>query len=954
MIEVFNRISELCVITGDLIEKARIKDYRLSLRVNNDIMLYLLAADPTKVRIEEYFPKLLNKKVKIEIVTNQDLESDIFFEDLFKSPKKISFESRRRLSNLLNIQDDSYKSPCPVVTFYSYKGGMGRSTAMAACASYLAMHYEKRIVIVDCDLEAPGFTNYYLEEPEVFNYRNGLVEYLLDKDFLEQKVSINKYTWEASKEYAGKGEIHIMPAGNLSDEAVPGNNNILELHRTQYLEGLSRLDLSSSQNIVVQFRNLVSDLYEEFKPDVILIDSRTGFNDIFGITALHLSTVVVGFFGINAQNIPGLHFFIDSIKTIKSNLQAILVNSILPSSKYFHSFVEQVDRYLSSITHDDEDPIEIEKYPISRNSMLENIGTSDEYKPDFINLVKNRQFSDYNELFNKINSTTNSGAYREIETLDDYEEEVSEEKDELEDLYNTNIEQLSETQSYKLQCELKHKILENLNKNWPELYAKNIDYEKEFNEKRYFFRNCMEDIFNYNKFLVIGNKGTGKTYLYQSLKNNDVARKLQERANKTQYRYEFFHLIDNKSGKYIDTNKFASENISNSELFYERFWILYIWNAIMLESEARLGYKPYTAVIPIKDDTRTKTRFMDILNDDQKFTKIEDDLYRLDSYLSGTNIQIIAIFDELDEIVKPYQWSQRITPLIQFWRKNSYAKIFPKLFIRSDLFKKLSNITNVKELINQSIFIEWTQEELFSYFFKLVFSNSKEEFFKLMKLYHDFPWKLVNKMRRQLGEDNQAPLDSSYLRPLVETFFGKYAGIDNNPRFGESYNWFFKNLKNADFTISLRPFLDLLAEAIKYSIKEDKKTKPILPQYYYVHGGTRKNAVQRHIEDLATEKGNTDLNLIFEYIRTKAHGKYKILFLRQSVLHELLAEVIEFYGEQLENKSVDALKTLLKVNGIIAEKFYSGGVEYSFAFLYKYYLGLRNTYRTTRVKYSKK
>ena len=67
MIEVFNRISELCVITGNLIEKGRIKDYRLSLRVNNDIMLYLLAADPTKVRIEEYFPKLLNKKVKIEI-----------------------------------------------------------------------------------------------------------------------------------------------------------------------------------------------------------------------------------------------------------------------------------------------------------------------------------------------------------------------------------------------------------------------------------------------------------------------------------------------------------------------------------------------------------------------------------------------------------------------------------------------------------------------------------------------------------------------------------------------------------------------------------------------------------------------------------------------------------------------------------------------------------------------
>src|SRR5690606_18808483 len=103
----------------------------------------------------------------------------------------------------------------------------------------------------------------------------------------------------------------------------------------------------------------------------------------------------------------------------------------------------------------------------------------------------------------------------------------------------------------------------------------------------------------------------------------------------------------------------------------------------------------------------------------------------------------------------------------------------------------------------------------------------------------------------------------------------KYADTSNTPRFGESYDWFFKNLKNSNETISLRPFLDLLAESVNWALSEDNNEKPILPQYYYSHGRARGKAVERHFRDLANEKGNEDLNYIFNYIRDDAPQQFK-------------------------------------------------------------------------------
>src|SRR3989440_12218630 len=52
------------------------------------------------------------------------------------------------------------KTPGKIITFYSYKGGTGRSMALANVAWILASN-GKRVLAIDWDLEAPGLHRYF-------------------------------------------------------------------------------------------------------------------------------------------------------------------------------------------------------------------------------------------------------------------------------------------------------------------------------------------------------------------------------------------------------------------------------------------------------------------------------------------------------------------------------------------------------------------------------------------------------------------------------------------------------------------------------------------------------------------------------------------------------------------------------------------------------------------------
>jgi len=65
------------------------------------------------------------------------------------------------------------------VTFYSYKGGVGRTLALLNVAALLAEH-GRRVLIVDLDLEAPGFGLSSMTRPaEQRDAQPGVSDFLL-------------------------------------------------------------------------------------------------------------------------------------------------------------------------------------------------------------------------------------------------------------------------------------------------------------------------------------------------------------------------------------------------------------------------------------------------------------------------------------------------------------------------------------------------------------------------------------------------------------------------------------------------------------------------------------------------------------------------------------------------------------------------------------------------------
>ena len=359
MLLALNKIKELENYFKNEKELGHIRDYRVMLQLNMRIEVHLLVNSSDDLMRYAEMIKSQNDSIRFrEIIYEEDEKYDWLFPTDDKLRENIG--PRRRLSNLIDLQDIDLGINCPIATFYSYKGGMGRSTTLAAFASYLAIHCAKKVVIVDCDFEAPGFTNYFDLDlgADNENQKSGIVEYLLDSQFAKlakNQLDIRKdYAYEVAQPYVEKGSVFIIPAGNLSSQSVSGNG---KTHRDHYLESLARIDITSVNEMIAQFKEFISEVYIQLELDeesVILFDSRTGFNDVFSILA-SISNVIVGFFGINKQTKTGLFQFLDTFGNIE-NKSIFLTNSLVSSPAEKRVFNAIIQTYFIDNAERFEDP----------------------------------------------------------------------------------------------------------------------------------------------------------------------------------------------------------------------------------------------------------------------------------------------------------------------------------------------------------------------------------------------------------------------------------------------------------------------------------------------------------------------------------------------------------------------------------------------------------------------
>jgi tetratricopeptide (TPR) repeat protein len=188
------------------------------------------------------------------------------------------------------------------VTFYSYKGGVGRTLALVNTAVRLASR-GKKVFILDFDLEAPGVDAFDWFRDE--NPRPGIVEYI--GSFADDgKVDpLDQYVSEVNSSKTAPGKIFFMGAGRKDENY-------------QFL--LSRLDWKhfyKQQDGFLFVENLKSTIGRKYAPDYVLVDSRTGLTDISGICTLQLPDLVVLIFNLNNQNVQGVSKIYRSIQKNK-------------------------------------------------------------------------------------------------------------------------------------------------------------------------------------------------------------------------------------------------------------------------------------------------------------------------------------------------------------------------------------------------------------------------------------------------------------------------------------------------------------------------------------------------------------------------------------------------------------------------------------------------------------
>mgnify|MGYP002654296179 CR=1 FL=1 len=179
-----------------------------------------------------------------------------------------------------------------VITFYSYKGGVGRTLAASNFAVYLAKLGLKTVVI-DFDLEAPGIDAKF-GLPELPSNQKGLLDYILLFQQTNQALeSLQDILIPVPLDNSEKTTLWLIPAGQYLSE--------------NYYRQLNQLDwgiiFSEERDGVSFFQQFLARIKSELNADFVIIDSRTGITESSGLCTQQLADEVVMLSSLSSESI---------------------------------------------------------------------------------------------------------------------------------------------------------------------------------------------------------------------------------------------------------------------------------------------------------------------------------------------------------------------------------------------------------------------------------------------------------------------------------------------------------------------------------------------------------------------------------------------------------------------------------------------------------------------------
>ncbi len=191
----------------------------------------------------------------------------------------------------------------PVVAFYGFRGGSGRTTALAHVAVALAAR-GKTVLVVDLDLEAPGLST-VLRAGDIAEGLGSLALLRVAERVDSADADELRIAPHLVASGAGLPSVQVLPAGKLG---VKYQNQLDMLNPSLWhiMEGSSPLRL------------LLDRVRQELLPDVVLLDCRTGFAPLSAAAIFHEADAVVVCLPATRQSHDGARTVIDTLRAAQS------------------------------------------------------------------------------------------------------------------------------------------------------------------------------------------------------------------------------------------------------------------------------------------------------------------------------------------------------------------------------------------------------------------------------------------------------------------------------------------------------------------------------------------------------------------------------------------------------------------------------------------------------------
>jgi cytochrome c-type biogenesis protein CcmH/NrfG len=229
--------------------------------------------------------------------------------------------------------------PIPwIFTFYSFKGGVGRSLA-AANVAYTLASWGRHVLIVDMDLEAPGLSGFLdrageLAPPQTARQNDILTlltEFIaasrsgVDPDAIVRDLQpVSGYIRRVDPEKLRRLAPKMGEVGRLDVLGIDQNRKYSERLASLGLRNLDHDELVKVSRLLRSYLKAQRFPHrplwlESFRPaesvpyDYVIVDSRTGFTEIGGLCVGPLADRLVVVTGLNDQNVEGTRSFLQEV-----------------------------------------------------------------------------------------------------------------------------------------------------------------------------------------------------------------------------------------------------------------------------------------------------------------------------------------------------------------------------------------------------------------------------------------------------------------------------------------------------------------------------------------------------------------------------------------------------------------------------------------------------------------